>query len=158
MLILLDLEQTLIEEWARHPVLLSRRITCVRHHLAANPDAEVGLMSWAVYRKADMDLFHSHMKPVLEEHLDRSFDERWCLSMEGWGQELTRATNKILPMDELFDLFGKDEVFLALARRHPEWVGRDVVLWDDAFEDLEMWVPGRNTHACIHNIIRATED
>ena len=75
-----------------------------------------------------------------------------------WARELTRATGKILPMDELFDIFGKEEVFLALARRHPEWAGRAVVLWDDAFEDVEMWVPGRNTHACIHNIIRATED
>lgn len=158
MIVLLDLEETLIEEWGPHPRLLLDRISCIRDHLGAHPNADLGLMSWAIWKEDDLEKFHARLRPSLEEALGRRFGIRWTLSLEGWARELTRATGKILPMDELFDIFGKEEVFLALARRHPEWAGRDVVLWDDAFEDVEMWVPGRNTHACIHNIIRATED
>lgn len=157
MIILLDLEQTLIEEWARHPVLLLDRIAIIRRHLNEHPKARMGLMSWAVYRKNDLDVFHAHLKPILETELGKAFDLRWALSLEEWGRELTRATSKILPMDELFDLFGKDEVFLSLARRHPEWADQEVVLWDDAFADMELWVPGRNTRASIRNILLAEQ-
>lgn len=157
MIILLDLEQTLIEEWGRHPKFLPAQIACIRSHLQAHPQAELGLMSWAVWKQRDLDEFDVHLRPRLEEALGRCFGERWTLSLEGWAWELTRATGKILPMDELFDIFGKDEVFLSLARRHPEWEGQDVVLWDDAFGDMELRVPGRGVRAEIRDISLANQ-
>lgn len=153
-LVLLDLEQTLIGSWS-DPVLLPGRIEAIARAISATPDAQMGLMSWAVYDERDMAVFHAQHQQVLEQALGHSFAPRWLLTMDQWGQELARCTGKLLPRDELFDIFGKDEVFLRLARSHPEWEAREVVLWDDAFPSCTLDVPARNTRASIINVIRA---
>lgn len=152
MLVLADLEQTLIESWDQ-PVLMPHRAGMVRDFLAAHPDAELGLMSWAVYDDRDMDIFRRQMAPDLEQFLGRSWCRRWTLSLDQWGQELSRATNKFLPRQELFDIFGKAEVFLALGRAHPEWVARQIVLFDDAFGSCQLVVEDRNTTARIVSVL-----
>lgn len=153
MLVLVDLEETLIESW-EEPFLLPGRASLVRNFLQQHPQAELGLMSWAVYHDRDLGVFHQNLQADLEQLLERKFSPRWTLHLDHWGQELLQSTRKHIPRSELFDIFGKAEVFLALARHHPEWRDREVVLFDDAFDDLTIEVPGRGTRAQIINIKR----
>lgn len=153
MLVLVDLEQTLIESW-NEPFFLPARVELVRDFLRDNPQAELGLMSWAVYHDQDMDVFRRTLQADLERLLERPFSERWLLHLDQWGTELFTCTHKRLPREELFDVFGKADVFLALARHHPEWVGQEVVLFDDAFDDMTLDIPTRGTQARIVNVVR----
>lgn len=151
MLVLVDLEETLIKSW-QEPHLLPGRATMVKDFLIAHPGAQMGLMSWAVYHDRDMQVFCEDMQPMLETFLEHTFSRRWTLPLDRWGQELFGCTGKRLPREELFDVFGKVDVLLALARHHPEWVGQEVVLFDDAFGDLTLEVPGRRTRCSIINV------
>lgn len=152
-LVLLDLEETLIQSW-HEPWYLPARIAKVRAFLEQHPGAEMGLMSWAVYHDEDLEVFRAKMQEDLEEQLGQAFEPRWVLHMGDWANEVFQWGRKHLSRDDLFDLFGKDQVFLFLARNHPEWQGRQVVLFDDAFEDLVLTIPGTQTHARIINILR----
>lgn len=152
-LVLVDLEQTLIESW-EEPFLLRGRAALIRDFLAAHPEAELGLMSWAVYHDHDLATFRQRLQPDLEAFLGRCFAPRWTLHLDQWGLELGRCTRKQLSREDLFDLFGKAEVFLMLARFHPEWAGQEVVLFDDAFEACHLTVPDRGCQARIVNVLR----
>lgn len=151
MLVLVDLEETLIESW-QEPFFLPGRIALVRDFLQQHPEAELGLMSWAVYHDQDMGVFQRTLQADLERLLERPFSPRWTLHLDQWGQELFDCTRKRLPREELFDVFGKADTLLALARHHPEWVQREVVLFDDAFDDMALEIPGRGTKARIVNV------
>ncbi len=152
-LVLLDLEETLIQSW-HEPYFLPGRIAKIRDFLERHPGSELGLMSWAVYHDEDLAVFHTTLRADLESMLGQAFDARWVLHMGGWADEVFRWARKRLTRDDLFDLFGKDQVFLLLARRQPEWQGRHVVLFDDAFEDLVLEIPGTQTTAQIINVLR----
>ena len=151
MLVLADLEETLIESW-HEPSFLPSRAAMVRDFLQTHPQAQLGLMSWAVYHDEDMATFKRTLQDDIERLLGHAFTPRWTLHLDGWGQELFACTRKRLPREELFDVFGKPDVLLALARHHPEWVNEDIVLFDDAFDDLTLEVPGRGTTARIINV------
>ena len=153
MLVLVDLEETLIESWSE-PFFLPVRIGIVRDFLQEHPEAELGLMSWAVYHDADLETFRQSLQADLERLLERPFSPRWMLHLDQWGTELFKSTHKRLPREELFDVFGKADVLLALARHHPEWAGREIVLFDDAFDDMTLDIPGRGTQARIVNVKR----
>ena len=152
-LVLLDLEETLIQSWFE-PWFLVDRIAKVRRFLEQHPGSEMGLMSWAVYHDEDLATFRTTLQADLEHQLGQAFEPRWTLHMGDWAGEVFQWGRKRLSMDDLFDLFGKDQVFLFLARQHPEWQGRQVILFDDAFEDLELKILGTGTHARIINILR----
>ena len=151
-LILLDLEETLIESW-RERYLLPNRVEQIKNFLAEHSDAELGLMSWAVYDdKKDLKDFKEDLQEWLEGCLDFKFTERWVLSMDGWADELFKTSKKKIDRSEMFDIFGKEEVFLMLARRHPEWSNRKVVLFDDAVEHCILDLPDRNNSAQMFNV------
>jgi hypothetical protein len=152
-LVLLDLEETLIQSWFE-PWFLPQRIAKIRAFLEEHPGAEMGLMSWAVYHDEDMVTFRRTLQQDLEAQLGQAFEERWLLHMGDWANEVFQWARKKLSREDLFDLFGKDQVFLLLARKQPEWQGRLVVLFDDAFEDLTLQVPDQQTEARIINIVR----
>lgn len=153
MIVLTDLEETLIQSW-QDPVALPDRAAVVRRFLADWPEARLGLMSWAVHDDADLSTFTRDLQPAVEHLLGRPFDARWRLSLDQWGAELFGCTRKRLPREELFDVFGKADLFLALARHHPEWQDETILLFDDAFDDLMLEVPGRRTQARIVNVVQ----
>lgn len=151
MLVLADLEETLIKDWSE-PVVLPARVEIIKNHLLHNPQAELGLMSWAVWDSRDLDVFNRTLRTEIEERLEHRFCERWMLSMDGWAQEMMVHGRKRLDRDEMFDLFGKEDVFLIMARRHPEWAGREVFLFDDAVPHSTFSLPSINTIAHMVNI------
>jgi hypothetical protein len=138
----------MVHSWEQ-PRLLPGPLACLAAHLAAQPQAQAGLMSWAVYDDEDLAVFAAHLQPALEQALGRAFDPQWVLSLDQWGQALFACTHKNLPREELFDVFGKADVFLALARHDPRWAHRRVTLFDDAFDDMTLVVPTRGTIARI---------
>lgn len=151
MIVLADLEETLIQDWS-NPVMVPDRLDIVRQHLMKHPTAQLGLMSWAVWDDRDMDVFNRKLRPMLEEALNHVFCSRWTLSMDGWAQEMLHHGRKKLDRDEMFDLFGKEDVFLTMARRHPEWVDQTVFLFDDAVPHSTFCIPSLNTHAHMINV------
>lgn len=157
MLVLADLEETLIQEWS-NPLLIPGRISIIRDHLQQHPTAQLGLMSWAVWDSRDLDIFNRTLRPILEQELGHNFDERWTLSMDEWGQEMFTHARKRLDRDEMFDLFGKEDVFLILARRHPEWLGRQIFLFDDAVPNAKFSILDKGTHAHMVNIVNPGEE
>ena len=147
-LVLLDVEQTLTEDWISRsaaPALLMDNIELVRAELGTNADLEMGLMSWAIQDEGDMDAFQRLLRPALEEVLRHSFTDRWCLSMDQWANELLVSSGKLLSREDIFDIFGKPELLFKLATIHPELQGRDVTLLDDSFQNMVLSLPERGT-------------
>ena len=151
MLVLADLEETLIKDWT-DPVFLPARLEIIKNHLANNPHAQLGLMSWAVWDSRDLDVFNRTLRTELEEQLGHRFSEQWMLSMDGWAQEMMIHGRKHVHRDEMFDLFGKEDVFLMMARRHPEWLGQEIFLFDDAVPQSTFSLASRGTVAHMVNI------
>lgn len=155
MLVLLDLEDTLIHTWEQ-PDLLPHLVARVQGVLAQYPDASVGLMSWAVYHAKDLATFRTQLQAPLEAVLGRSFDPTWTLSMDDWARAIFACSGKLLSREDLFDLFSKLETFLFLARHLPAWKDETVILLDDAVpETFLLQIPERGTRALAVNI-RAT--
>lgn len=151
MIVFTDLEETLIKYWS-NPVMIPDRLDIVRQHLIKHPHAQLGLMSWAVWHEKDMEAFNHRLRPMLEEALGHHFSPRWALSMDGWAQEMLHHGRKKLDRSEMFDLFGKEDVFLTMARRHPEWAGREVFLFDDAVPASTFSINSGKTLAHMVNV------
>ena len=151
MLVFLDLEETLIDEWA-NMMLMPQRCAAVHKLLKENAGCRVGLMSWAVWHDKDKATFINDLQPLLEEVLDVKFDPELIWSMDDWARELVHAKKRI-PRQDLFDCFGKHEVLFMLSRCHPTFKDQSVVLVDDVAEHgLEWRSVTNNCYARMVNV------
>lgn len=150
MLVFLDLEETLLDEW-NSGLFLPRKLDCVRDFLKDNPGSTVGLMSWAVWDDRDKARFEKEFRADLERNLECTFELVW--SMDDWANEVFAHFNKKLSRQDLFDMFSKPEVLFALGRTHPLFHNQTVVLVDDAVEHkLTMTSPKNNCTVTLLNV------
>ena len=133
MIVFLDLEQTLIDNW-ENGWLLPEKIKVIRG-LCAPFDAKVGLMSWAVWDENDKAKFNSELRPELEKALGMKFSDEFVWSMDDWAKQLFEFRGKKISREDLFDIFGKEEVLFMLSRCHPAFKGHTVILFDDVVEN-----------------------
>lgn len=133
-------------------IFLPRKISAIAKFLSEN-DARVGLMSWAVWHFADKEQFESRFRHDLEFMLQHQFDDKLVWSMDEWAVEIFKHRRKKVSRDDMFDMFGKQEVLLSLARNHPEFKGHEVVLFDDAVEHMmEFRCPSNECNVKFINI------
>ena len=153
MLILLDLEETVVEDWS-NMTLLPRECMAIRSFLrTCHPGATIGLMSWAVWNDKDKALFNKHLRDELEAVLEVKFSDEWVLSMDDWSDMLFKHCKKKLSRDDLFDCFGKQEVLFLASRSVPAFKDQFVMLIDDAVEHGLHWEsPQNNCTVTMENV------
>ena len=149
MLILLDLEETVIEDWSNMS-LMPRECMAIRSFLrTCHPGATIGLMSWAVWNDKDKALFNKHLRDELEAVLEVKFSDEWLLSMDDWAEMLFRHCKKKL----FFDCFGKQEVLFLASRFVPAFKDQFVLLIDDVVEHGLRWEsPQNNCTVTMENV------
>lgn len=153
MIVFLDLEETVIDEWGSD-LLLPANIEAIRRLLQGNP-VHLGLMSWAVWENERDKLKFTHdIQPYVEEALGFKFHPDLTWSMDDWAGEVFKHTGLTLDRKEdMFDMFKKEEVLFKLARHHPLFRGEMVILVDDAVEhDMTLRVPSRDCTVKFLNI------
>lgn len=151
MIIFLDLEETLIDNW-ENGWLLPGKIKTIRG-LRAPFDAKVGLMSWAVWDEKDKAKFNSELRPELEKALGMKFSDEFVWSMDDWAKQLFEFRGKKISREDLFDIFGKHEILFMVSRCHPAFKGHKVILFDDVVEDNLSWHSKMNDcEVLIYNI------
>jgi hypothetical protein len=153
MLILLDLEETVIEDWSNMS-LMPRECMAIRSFLrTCHPGATIGLMSWAVWHDKDKALFNKHLRDELEAVLEVKFSDEWLLSMDDWAKMLFHHCKKKLSRDDLFDCFGKQEVLFLASRFVPAFKDQFVLLVDDVVEHGLHWEsPQNNCTVTMENV------
>lgn len=153
MLILLDLEETVIEDWSNMS-LMPRECMAIRNWLkTCHPGATIGLMSWAVWNDEDKALFNKHLRDELEAVLEVQFSDEWVLSMDDWSDMLFKHCKKKLSRDDLFDCFGKQEVLFLASRFVPAFKDQFVLLIDDVVEHGLHWEsPQNNCTVTMENV------
>lgn len=150
MIIFLDLEETVIDDW-HSGMLLPGNIAIIRELLQDND--RLGLMSWAVWGDTDKGIFTRDFQSYLEDNLGHAFDPALIWSMDDWNTELFKATGLKLDRQDMFDMFKKEEVLFKLARFHPLFKNQVVALIDDAIEhDMTITVPATGCTVKFWNI------
>ncbi len=151
--VFLDLEETVIDDWSTRNFLV-RNIDKIEAFLngrdvvikngnkpivsPATPllNMRLGLMSWAVWDSRDKAIFVNEIQPELEKMLGCKFDPSYIWSMDDWAKAILGNFNKKIDRDDMYDLYGKPEVLIALARTNPEFKNSTIFLIDDAYEHL----------------------
>ncbi len=148
MLIFLDLEETLIDNWDNGFLLLPkvdaiRTVIAQMHELFGT--VQVGLMSWAVWDEKDKAKFNKDLRDFLETNLKCSFDDAFIWSMDDWCNEVLKCTGKKISRDDVFDLFNKEVILGELCRKHPLFADETILFIDDtATHNMSISVPHRN--------------
>jgi len=113
----------------------------------------LGLMSWAVWNDDDKKVFNEKLRPAIEEALGMTFADELVWSMDDWSWHINRSTGKRVSRDDLFDMFGKQEVLFVLSRHSHNFNRQKVFLVDDAVEHgLEWFSPENECSVEILNI------
>lgn len=148
MLIFLDLEETLIDNWDNGFLLLPK-VDLVRDLIAQmrtqNTSVRVGLMSWAVWDAKDKAKFNNDLREFLETNLNCTFDDNLVWSMDDWCKEVWCVTSKKLDRADVFELFDKEAILCLFAKKHADWENETVLFVDDtATHNMSVLVPARN--------------
>ena len=152
LIVLLDLEQTLIDDWSTKNFLDVNAVKIRQSGFIASA-AKVGLMSWAIHDWKDVNDARQHLIPALEEYFSFRIDPWLPLSMMQWADDVLCYRKLHLDHEDILDMFQKPEILLSVARFHPRFMGHDVVLIDDAFEHgMRFEVPSTDTVVRIVNI------
>ena len=148
MLIFLDLEETLIDEWANGFLLLPK-VDLVKALIAQmrmqTETVRVGLMSWAVWDEKDKVKFNNDLRDFLETNLKCTFDSELTWSMDEWCKEVWKCTNKKVDRTDIFELLDKEAILCLFAKKHPLFKNETVLFIDDtATHNMSVLVPERN--------------
>lgn len=138
--VFLDLEETLIDNWYDFNLLpdLCAKVDRYIHGKAfysdptTLPRLHVGLMSWAVYDDRDKQMF-MNVKHHIEEKIGYKFDDNFVWSMDDWAKLVYMHRGLKLDRADMFELFSKREVLMALAN-HEVFFNSFVTLIDDRVE------------------------
>lgn len=131
MIVFLDLEQTVIDNWS-NANFLSENIEIIKAGLRDGD--RLGLMSWAVWDGTDKERFNQVIRVDLEIALGTVFEDELILSMTDISDIILKNRKKWISREDMFDLFSKEECLLSLLRM--KWFprGEIVVLIDDAVD------------------------
>lgn len=132
-IVFLDLEETVIDTWHEGNFLevgLSRTRKFLNRLKKDGFDVKIGLMSWAVWNEEDKLKFNKVFREVLEAELDHKFDDKMVWSMDDWAGQIFKACGKKISRQDIFDLFGKEEILFRLCRDH-HWANTRLFLVDD---------------------------
>lgn len=152
MIVLLDLEKTVIESWDE-PFILWNNVDKIKH-LLEEVQVKLGLMSWAVWDAKDKEIFNRTMRPGIEEALGLKFDDSLVWSMDDWAENVFKFHNKKVSRADLFDMFGKQEVLFVLSSCLPAFNGKNVLLLDDAVEHDRSFISHKNNcSVTIKNVL-----
>lgn len=127
-IVLLDLEQTVIDDWEQRNAL-----TCNIERIAKflQPDDQLGLMSWAIWDGEDKHKFQTELQLSLEEALKKPFTQEFIFSMMDFSDIILKRKHKWVSKEDMFDLFGKEECLLQLLRLRHFAPGAEIFLIDD---------------------------
>lgn len=115
-LVLLDLEETVIDDWEQRNLLLGNiaKINDLLRWMSIDSDLTIGLMSWAVWDDKDKSNVLEKLLPVLNEVLAEPMSPKFVLSMQDWGDLVLSHCKLKLTRDDMFDMFRKEEVLFSL--------------------------------------------
>ena len=129
-LVLLDLEQTVVDDWQSRNFLW-HKMERVKRFLEQFQPFTLGLMSWAVWDDGDLRVFHDELERPLSEFFCSRFEMAW--SLDQWMRSLLKCKGLRAERKDMFDCFGKHET-LFMCRNDPVFTNRRVVLVDDVAE------------------------
>lgn len=167
MIIFLDLEQTLIDDWGTKNTMPDNLVKIARfinyvHQTGFVDEINVGIMSWALWSDIDKEEFNKFfplLQHAISEHLDSSvrsavkFDDSLMMTMQDWSHRLLVHCNKNLSMTDMFDMVGKQETLFMLSRHDPTFSNETIVLIDDTVEhDMTVEVPSTNCTIIFKNV------
>ena len=150
-LVLLDLEETVMDNWF-NGLFLPTRVEKMKEHEAFQSLTELGLMSWAVHDMSDKDEFNRRFKDDLEHMLEHEF--KFVFDMRQWALEVMRCSGLHVEVKEMFDTFKKQDVLFTLARNPNSFLSnKNVTLFDDMVEhNLVVDVPSNNCRVTLVNV------
>ncbi len=128
-IVFLDLEETVIDDIDSATILVNRceQIRKVLNHI--RPD-KIGVFSWAIRDESERKAFlNSCTKSRIEDHIGHQFDHDLIWTLESVRDDIFKISGKQLFVDDIFDIFGKEECLNFLFRKH--FFKKDVVLIDD---------------------------
>lgn len=132
--VFVDLEETLVDVWHEGNFLEVglRRTRKLLDDLMLDSGVkpQLGLMSWAVWDSKDLVDFNRRFRGVLESELRTKFAMEHTLSMDDWSHLVLTETKKRLSRQDMFDMFGKEEVLSRLVRSK-HFLNTKVFLVDD---------------------------
>lgn len=152
-ILFLDLEETVINEWCRHPVFLRNNINKIKDmFFSRGENLALGIMSWAMWNDEDKAIFNAEIRPTLEDLLGMKFSDEFVWSMDDWARKLLIFNKKKISREDLFDIFGKEEVLFMLSKTCTDFTGKNIFLVDDAVQDGLQFQSFENK--CIGTIIK----
>lgn len=146
-LLLLDLEDTLINDWDDFTAV---RVPQVRVFLDSHRWSAVGLFSFAVWDDRDLLRFHNH-KQYLEEVFGFEFNNNFVWSVDQLKAWLARVTNKHFPRDDIVWNWSKEWTLLTLARDE-FFHNRHVTLLDDEVRNMDVSLMDTNSRLTFVNV------
>lgn len=156
MLIFLDLEETVIDDW-ENAFLLPHNIDKIKRNFVNdwNKSNVFGLMSWAVQNEDDKAKFNKQIRDRLEINLGVKFNDNFVWSMDDWARQLFLCTGKLIDKTDIFEMFGKQELLFLLSRKHLHFKDQNVLLIDDRVEhDLSWQSVENNSFVRIVDIVK----
>ena len=129
-IVLLDLEETVIDD-IKSSTILVERCKQIREVLETIAPSSVGVFSWALWSEDEAAAFwESCLRSRIEDHLGIELEQSYVWSMEGVRNTIASITSsKHLLVEDLFDMFGKEECLNLLFRKG--YFTENVVLIDD---------------------------
>ena len=151
-IILLDLEQTLIDDWSTKNAM-PENIEAIRLFLAQNSYAKVGVLSFAVWNNKDVSEFQTQLQDALEQALNCSISVDWILT-KGDMRRLLRAHSKwkALNVEDFDDFFMEKDHLLHYLASRGAWPNTKVILIDDVVPDTQLSVTRHKTTVATINI------
>lgn len=115
--ILFDLEETLIDSWDQRNLLVEN-VEKIKEQLIGELGSNLrfGIFSWAIWNEDDREDFNQTLRGPLEEALGIKFDPEMIFSMQSIADLILKFRRKKLSIEDVFDLFGKEECLLTLHR------------------------------------------
>lgn len=156
-IVLLDLEETLIDTWSTRN-FLHYNAERIRQAGILTLAARVGFMSWAVCDAADSRIVIDELLIPIEETLGVKIDRMLPMSMQEYGADVLSFRNLRLSLEDMYDVFKKEEVLLALIRKNPAFIDHEIVLIDDAVDhNMSFNIPSRNAAVRFINVKEPVE-
>lgn len=136
--IFLDLEETLIESWSDHTLLVNKIVKINRFVNKTLVETKqplsvprFGLMSWAVYNDKDKRQFQEELQPWLEEQMQITFSNELILSIDDWISLVMNNCGILLSREDIFDLSDKETILFWLRNAKKGFPTGHIILIDD---------------------------
>ena len=161
-ILLLDLENTIIEDWSEAPNLLGDSYPELKEWVGSHvvQNARVGLLSWAIWNDDDLIKFNKRFRPVIEDGHGFKFDDslifnrdKLLTKFQGWkrmpfldGDDFMSFFNKRIVCEELWlHEFSEPETKIVfLDDTVPDMVLKHSTIKNNSLELVNPWTIIRN--------------